>query len=334
MNENSKLTVVSDDIQALLVVTGVEISNSVEILYEKMKKSSDAILECTKINELMGASEHLSGLKNHLKELQTSSLLPIPFVNWVQKSWRTSEIAIKGMIKRRQTIKATLEEKKAQYEIKRKALMSDIEKIRENCKETIVTSTKIEEAICKFNFEISLLSKQLGTEIELSEEEIKKIRYGIRVREVAVADLSGNKVINESSAIILATQIEEREALFTKMGSIRPSLDALLSQQLVALITQAPVRAALREIQETADVIRELAIENSLMAKQDAVLTAKIVGDPIIDAETINKVTENIVAMIEETKLEIDKSVVKQRGIIEAAKIASQKLKIAMTLNK
>ena len=184
----------------------------------------------------------------------------------------------------------------------------------------LVISKNMGEAAGKLASEIKTIQGfKENADVDIDSSIIADASAAISVRQSVLADLQGAKVVMEGLIVDAELSIGDRQALYLKFGSLIPIVDTLNKRQLANLISRGPSRKATETIKKATDDLRKLTITVSEETRSNAVAAAAAANTPILDEQTLEKVTENIIATCDEVRTIINESVSVRDGVTKKA---------------
>lgn len=309
----------------LMSVGPIEVSTIVEKLYGEMDTAADAIIDTADTDDLSKATDALIGVQT-----QVSAMKPAKsrIGKWLSRKTQDVVAFTERRIKHLQGIKVLLEERQAEYKLRRDALKDGYETVCAHRDEMLSISENMERAAEQLELEISdLQTFQANFNDGTESRTISSVTSAITVRQNVLADLQGAQVVMEGLIVDAELSVRDRESLYLKFGSLIPIVDTLNKRQLANLISRGPSRRATETIKQATEDLRELTVAVSEETRSNAVAAAEASNSPILDEATLEKVTDNIVASCDEVRSIIDGSVEVRERVTKKAKESSQKIK-------
>ncbi|GEM_PF-3937632 len=327
MKDDNEKALVPQQVLALTKINAIEVSATVERLYSGMDTAADAIIATASSNELSRATDALLGVQT-----QVSAMKPTRgrIGKWLSSITKDVVAFTDHRIKHLQGVKVLLEERQAEYKLRRDALRTGYETVCGHRDEMLVIVDDMENMASQLVSEIEILryyQSNFDKDEDTSSQVTADVIGAITVRQSVLADLQGAKVVMEGLIVDAELSVRDREALYLKFGSLIPIVDTLNKRQLANLISRGPSRKATETIKKATKDLRELTIAVSGETRKNAIAAAEAANSPILDEVTLEKVTENIVETCNEIRAIISESVATRDNVTKKAQDSSQKIK-------
>jgi uncharacterized protein YaaN involved in tellurite resistance len=267
-------------------------------ILEEVENISSEVLKNAKFQDLGSATEILEGISVRMKKLKNPNLNFFP-AKQICNVYYSSKRSVEKRMFQRQNIHEGLTEAKIDFESKKNSLQENVGKVKGLIEISQKIQKRLENAIDDLSKEKEIIESQIETFEENDIEDRHSLVMARDKYDGLIVNMSQFKFLHDKTKKRLEIQLNEREKMYEQMSLLGPQLRTLIEQQLTEFILAKDVRRANEALTKTKVIVAQISMDAARESRENAEEFAKNVSNPVFDIETVNKIADEGVKMIE-----------------------------------